>query len=334
MMLTVIKPGLLTSVQDLGRFGYQKYGVIASGVMDQLAHRLSNILVGNEEKETTLEITLLGPVIQFEKDALIAICGGDLSPSINGIPVRMWRPIFIKKGSKLTFGPAIAGTRSYLAVAGGFDIPEVMESKSTYLRAGLGGFHGRGLIAGDTIHFNSPGEFSQQKLEYLSEQVGDQPFAEMEWSVSSELIPLHRRDPSIRVIRGRQFDLFSEDSKTKLFNDPFMVTPQSDRMGYRLKGPFLQLEKPEEMISEAVSFGTIQVPSEGNPIILLADRQTTGGYPKIGQIATVDLPLIVQAKPGDHIRFKEISHEEAQILYLQREVNINKLKQGILLKFR
>jgi antagonist of KipI len=333
-MLRVLKPGLLTSVQDLGRSGYQKYGVIASGVMDQLAHRLSNILVGNEENEATLEITLLGPVIQFEKNALIAICGGDLSPSIDGIPIKMWRPIYIKKGRQLSFGHAAAGARSYLAVAGGFDIPEVMGSKSTYLRANIGGFHGRALNSGDSISFNPHGDFSQLKLDYLSGQAESEPFTEMDWSVSSDLIPLHRRDPSIRVIRGRQFDLFSEDSKTKLFQEPFLVTPQSDRMGYRLKGPSLQLEKPEEMISEAVNFGTIQVPSEGNPIILLADRQTTGGYPKIGQIATVDLPLIVQAKPGDHIRFKEISHEKAQALYLKREENINKLKQGILLKFR
>lgn len=333
-MLRVLKPGLLTSVQDLGRYGYQKYGVIASGVMDQLAHRLANILVGNQDNEATLEITLLGPVIQFEKDALIAICGGDLSPTIDGIPIKMWRPIYIKKGALLSFGQAANGARSYLAVAGGLDIPDVMDSKSTYLRASIGGYQGRALRSGDLIPFDPLREFSQQKLEFLCGKAGSELFTEMDWSVSSDLIPLHRRDPSIRVIRGRQFDLFSEESKTNIFKEAFLVTPQSDRMGYRLTGSFLQLKKPAEMVSEAVSFGTIQVPSEGNPIILLADRQTTGGYPKIGQIATVDLPLIAQAKPGDHIRFKEISHEDAQTLYLERERIINKLRQGILLKFK
>jgi antagonist of KipI len=334
MMLTVIKPGLLTSVQDLGRYGYQKYGVIASGVMDMLSHRICNILVGNEENMPTLEITLLGPVIQFDQDSLLSICGGDLSPSINGAPVRIWRTIFVRKGSKLTFGPAISGTRAYLAVAGGFQVQEVMDSKSTYLRAGIGGFCGRALKSGDSIPLNQPGELSKAIFEYLALQAGDQPFAEMDWSVASDLIPFHRKDSSIRVMRGKQYPLFSQESKEKFFSNTFQVTPQSDRMGYRLKGPFLQLENPEELISEAVSFGSIQVPSEGNPIVLLADRQTTGGYPKIGQIASVDLPIIAQTKPGDHISFSEVTHETAQQLFLERETKLKQLKNGILLKFR
>ncbi|PLR98452.1 biotin-dependent carboxyltransferase family protein [Bacillus sp. T33-2] len=333
-MLSIIKPGLLSSIQDLGRFGYQKYGVIASGVMDPLSHRIANILAGNQENEPTMEVTLMGPAMQFERDALISICGGDLSPAVDGAPVRLWRSIYVKKGSKLSFGPAKSGTRAYIAVAGGFAVPEVMESKSTYLRAGIGGFHGRPLQAGDEIEFNPPGRFSQTIVEHLATQAGDQTFAEMEWSVASDLIPLHRKDPFIRVMRGRQYDLFSEDSKHRFFSEPFEVTPQSDRMGYRLKGPFLALELPDELISEAVSFGSIQVPSEGNPIVLLADRQTTGGYPKIGQIATVDLPLIAQAKPGDKILFKEITHEEAQLLFLKRETKIKQLVNGISLKFR
>ncbi|WP_409305996.1 biotin-dependent carboxyltransferase family protein [Peribacillus sp. SCS-155] len=333
-MITVIKPGLLTSVQDLGRYGYQKYGVIASGVMDKLSHRIANILVGNDENEPTLEITLLGPAIQFEEDSLISICGGDLSPSINGTLVRPWRSIFVKKGSKLTFGPAKSGSRTYLSVAGGFNVKEVMDSKSTYLRAGIGGFKGRALKAGDSIPFHQPGDLSISIMEYLARQAKDRQFAEMEWSVASNLTPAYRKDAAIRVIKGNQYHLFSEVSRYKFFSETFEVTPQSDRMGYRLKGPFLQLEKPEELISEAVSFGSIQVPSEGSPIVLLADRQTTGGYPKIGQIASVDLPIIAQAKPGDRIRFSEVSHEAAQALYLEREAELKQLKNGILLKFR
>ncbi|WP_043929776.1 biotin-dependent carboxyltransferase family protein [Bacillus sp. EB01] len=333
-MITVVKPGLLTSVQDLGRYGFQKYGVIASGVMDQIAHRIANILVGNEDNEPTLEITLLGPILRFEKDCLISICGGDLSPSINGLPVRTWRTIFVKGGSELRFGPAVTGTRVYLAVAGGITVPEVMNSKSTYLRAGIGGYQGRALQQGDVIRLTTPGDLSTAMMEYLEGQTGNKPFAEMDWSISSTLIPIHRKDMPIRVIKGKQFHLFDEESKRKIFSDRFEVSPQSDRMGYRLKGPQLRLEIPEELISEAVSFGSIQVPAEGNPIVLLADRQTTGGYPKIGQIATVDLPLIAQAKPGDYISFKHVTHKEAQLLFLEREENLKQLKNGILLKFK
>ncbi|WP_409289839.1 biotin-dependent carboxyltransferase family protein [Peribacillus sp. SCS-37] len=333
-MITILKPGLLTSVQDMGRYGYQKYGVIASGVMDQMAHRIANIMVGNRDNEPTLEITLLGPVIRFEKDCLISICGGDLSPTINSIPVRSWRTLFVKGGSELRFGRAVSGTRAYLAAAGGIAAEEVMDSKSTYLRAGIGGYQGRALKPGDVIPFAPRGHLSTAMMEELEGQTRDQPFAEMDWSVTSNLIPLHRKDLPIRVIKGKQYDLFDKESKRKIFSEQFEVFPQSDRMGYRLKGPLLRLETPEELISEAVSFGSIQVPADGNPIVLLADRQTTGGYPKIGQIASVDLPLIAQAKPGDYITFNEVTHEKAQLLFLEREENLKQLKNGILLKFR
>ncbi|WP_409297190.1 biotin-dependent carboxyltransferase family protein [Peribacillus sp. SCS-26] len=333
-MITVLKPGLLTSVQDMGRYGNQKYGVIASGVMDQIAHRIANIMVGNRDNEPTLEITLLGPVIRFEKDCLISICGGDLSPTINRIPVRSWRTLFVKGGSELRFGPAVSGTRAYLAAAGGIAVKEVMDSKSTYLRAGIGGYQGRALKPGDVIPFAPHGHLSTAMMENLEGQTRDQPFAEMDWSVTSNLIPLHRKDLTIRVIKGKQYNLFDKESKRKIFSEQFEVSPQSDRMGYRLKGPLLRLETPEELISEAVSFGSIQVPAEGNPIVLLADRQTTGGYPKIGQIASVDLPLIAQAKPGDYLTFNEVTHEKAQLLFLEREENLKQLKNGILLKFR
>ncbi|WP_316568616.1 biotin-dependent carboxyltransferase family protein [Neobacillus sp. YIM B06451] len=333
-MITVVKPGLLTSVQDMGRYGYQKYGVIASGVMDQIAHRVANILVGNEENEPTLEITLLGPVLRFEKDCLISICGGDLSPSINRLPVRSWRTIFVKKDSELRFGPAVAGTRVYLAVAGGIAVQEVLNSKSTYLRAGIGGYEGRALKPGDVIRLAKPGDLSTTMMGNLEDLTGDKPFAEMDWSITSKLIPIHQKDMPIRVMKGKQYHLFDEESKRRIFSDRFEVSPQSDRMGYRLKGPLLRLEVPEELISEAVSFGSIQVPAEGNPIVLLADRQTTGGYPKIAQIASVDLPLIAQAKPGDYITFKNVTHEEAQLLFLEREENLKQLKNGIILKFK
>lgn len=333
-MITIKKSGLLTTVQDLGRYGgYQKYGVIASGVMDPIAHRIANLLVGNDEHLPTLEITLLGPTIVFHKNALIAICGGDLSPSINGEEVQSWRTVLVKKGSILKFGPCKKGCRAYLAVAGGFSVPAVMNSKSTYLRAGIGGFKGRALQAGDELLFGPSSKLSIKMQDELLER-NTTGFIEGKWSIPSSLIPIFKGDTPIRVIKGRNYQQFTEESQKSFFNEAFVVTPQSDRMGYRLSGPLLTLEKAEEMISEAVGFGTIQVPANGKPIILLADRQTTGGYPKIGQVASVDLPLIAQAKPGDQLYFTEISHREAQLLYLQKERQLQILKHGIIEKFK
>jgi antagonist of KipI len=332
-MIKIIKPGLLTSVQDSGRYGYQKYGVIASGVMDQLSHRIANLLVGNQEDEATLEITLMGPYMEFKKDLLISICGGDLSPTIDGKRVKLWRSVLVREGSKLKFAGAKKGCRAYLAVAGGFDIPIVMDSKSTYLRAEIGGYKGRALQANDELAVKDASEESAQIISRLSPHLKEGKFAEMEWSAES-LASVPSSNNKVRVIKGRQFDWFTEESRRKLFTESFEVTAQSDRMGYRLQGPSLTLEKEQEMISEPVSFGSIQVPAEGNPIVLLADRQTTGGYPKIGQIATVDLPIMAQLKPGDKVQFLEVSHDDAQKLILDREKKIQQLKQGISLKIQ
>ncbi|MDM5314987.1 biotin-dependent carboxyltransferase family protein [Fictibacillus sp. b24] len=333
-MIKITKPGLLTSVQDLGRYGYQKYGVITSGVMDTTAHRIANLLVGNDEKEATLELTLLGPDMEFSEDTLISICGGNLSPSINGKSVKLWRSVLVKAGSKLKFGGCKTGCRAYLAVAGGFDVPEVMNSKSTYIRAGIGGHNGKALQNDDELSVGELNELSRQISGVLAEEVKENSFAEMQWTISSDFIVSSVSKPNVRVMKGRQYEWFTKDSQMKLFTEHFEVTSQSDRMGYRLKGPELSLENEQEMLSEAVSFGTIQVPSEGNPIVLLADRQTTGGYPKIGQIATVDLSIMAQLKPGDKVQFVEVSHEVAQQLYLDREKKLHQLKQGIALKIR
>lgn len=330
-MITIRKPGLLSSIQDLGRYGYQKYGVITSGAMDPIAHRIANLLVGNPENTPTIEMTWIGPVIQFDQDSLIAICGGDLSPTIQNTPIPLWKTIFIKKGTVIHFGTARSGCRAYLAVAGGYSIPQVMNSTSTYLRANIGGFHGRALIAGDHLSFNTPSELSIKMMKQLKLHLGNQPYVVMKWSAASDL---NYNNLTIRVIKGRHYFLFSKDSQEQFFSKPFVITAQSDRMGYRLKGPILTLSKAKEMLSEAVAYGTIQVPADGNPIILLADRQTTGGYPKIGQIASVDFSLIAQAKPGDQVYFTEISLEEAQRLYLKREWNIKLLKLGIAATFR
>ncbi|ANU09139.1 allophanate hydrolase subunit 2 [Planococcus antarcticus DSM 14505] len=321
-MLKMLKGGLQTTVQDLGRTGFQKYGVIASGAMDPFAHRLANLLVGNSEQAATLEITLVGPVIEFHEDALIALCGGDLSPKVDGDVVRTWRMLKVTKGSTLTFGKPRVGARCYLAIAGGIDVPKVMGSRSTYLRAGIGGFQGRSLEKGDEL---AVGQVTKQQ-QALQQKIEN----EFDW-----LLPPARyfEEPVIRMMPGRQFDLFDRDSKKRIFSKAFTVSSNSDRMGYRLEGSKLSLETPAELISEAVAFGSVQVPADGNPIVLLADRQTTGGYPKIGQIISVDLPLISQLKQGQRLRFKEISLADAQQRLIEQEQSIQKIGAAIQLKW-
>lgn len=332
MGIEIIRPGLLTTIQDKGRYGFRKYGIIVSGAMDTFAYRMSNILVGNEEGESVLEVTLLGPQIYINEDTLISICGADLSPKVNGDKVPMWRPIYIKKGSKLTFGKNKFGTRAYIGFAGSFDVLKVMGSDSTYLRAEIGGYKGRALKKGDTLELKESSELSKKIIKELSCGKKECKVIYPKWFVTNKILPLYKNNPVVRIIKGGEFNYFNEESKKKLFQCNYRITPESDRMGYRLKGQNLELKEPLEMISEAVALGTIQVPPDGNPIILLADRQTTGGYPKIGQVISVDIPLVAQLKPGDNISFCEISLKEAQELYIKREIDIENIKKVLDMK--
>ncbi|WP_226584880.1 biotin-dependent carboxyltransferase family protein [Halobacillus litoralis] len=333
-MIHVLKSGLLTSIQDLGRYGYQKHGVIASGAMDSESHRIANLLVGNHPNSPTMEITLMGPVLEFQEDTCLAICGGNLSPMIDGERVSTWKPVYIRKGSELRFGKPKEGFRSYLAVAGGFDVPEVMNSASTYMRAGIGGFKGRALQKGDCLSVRSKTKDSKLLLEKIKPKDKNITFQEAGWFVPPEFSNYEDKKSSIRVMAGREFDWFDEKSQKNFFQHSFQIDSKSDRMGYRLTGCPLSFKEEQSLLSEAVTFGTIQVPSEGNPIVLLADRQTTGGYPKIAQVASVDLPRLAQLRPGESLSFTQISHNEAQRLYLQRENEIKQLQLGIASKFR
>lgn len=316
-MLIIHKGGMQTTVQDCGRSGFQKYGVVASGAMDTYALRMANLLVGNGENTAALEVTLMGPAIHFGEDHIISICGGDLSPKLDDKAIRRWRAISVAKGQTLTFGHPHSGSRCYVAIAGGIEVPEVMGSRSTYLRAALGGYQGRALEAGDLLAIGKA--TAAPKLAAQTDS----------WFVPS---PPYSSEPVIRITKGRQFGLFSEDSREHFLSKAFSINSQSDRMGYRLDGPRLSLAEQQEMISEAVMFGSIQVPANGKPIILMADRQTAGGYPKIAEIITVDLPLVSQLKPGDRLRFREVSIEEAQRLLRIQEKAINCLKMAIRLK--
>lgn len=320
MGITVDKPGMLTTVQDLGRYRFQQYGIIANGVMDPFAHAAANLLVGNHENKATLEATLIGPKLTFDQNTYIAICGGDLTPFLNEKPIHNWRTIAVKQGDVLEFGKCKWGCRAYIAVAGGFAAEKVMGSRSTYLRAEMGGYQGRALKEGDHIEIHSDHHEFQPH--------------EMNWFMGHELRSIYGKMGDIRATKGRHYDLFDEQSQKDFFAKEFKISTRSDRMGYRLEGESLRLKTQQEILSEPVLFGTVQVPAEGNPIVLMADRQTTGGYPKIAQIAYVDLPKLAQAKPGDSLNFRCISDEEAQINYIIQKIQLNYLKVGVKLKNR
>ena len=329
MSLVVLKPGLLTTVQDLGRYGAQKYGVVVGGAMDAFALRVANLLVGNAEGAAGLEMTMVGPELLFTEAALISVCGGGLSPVLNEREVPLWTTVYAPEGSRLRFEPAPSGCRAYLAVAGGLDVPLAMNSRSTYWRAGIGGHEGRALRAGDRLRAGAPSPGSRRLAERLAGEARGSAAAVGRWSVAPELLPRYAASPTVRSVAGQELELFDEDSASRFFREAYTVKAESDRMGYRLAGGELRLREGRELVSSAVTFGTVQVPPDGQPIVLMADRQTTGGYPKIAQVASVDLPLLAQVRPGGRVRFQAVSLREAQRLYLSREQGIRKLRAGL-----
>ena len=328
MGVSVLHGGLLTTVQDLGRFGAQKYGVIVSGAMDAISLRLANLLVGNTEGEAALEVTLFGTKLLFEADYLVAITGGDLQPTIDGQKAPMWRPVLIRRGSVLQFKSAVRGCRAYIAFAGGIDVPVVMGSKSTYLRAGIGGLSGRALQKGDSFVCGKPvGDISRAFIQQLKQT--ERPVA---WSIDTTQLHLFEQDKAIRVMHGSEYGRFTAESRHAFFSTPYKITTHSDRMGYRLEGEPLHLSEKFDLLSEGVTYGTIQVPSSGQPIILMADRQTTGGYPKIGQVISADLPRLSQVQPNADIHFTEVSLEQAEEALFEMEKAIAGMVLGIRLK--
>ncbi|WP_442594059.1 biotin-dependent carboxyltransferase family protein [Neobacillus sp. D3-1R] len=319
MGVIVKKPGLLTTVQDLGRTGYQRDGIMVSGVMDTLSMKLANILIGNKETEAVLEITLIGPTLIFSVNTLISICGGNFSPTINGIPVAMYKPLIVQKGDTLEFGTVQQGSRCYIAFKGGIPVQKVLGSKSTCIPAKFGGFNGRPLLKNDLLPIK---DFSIS------------PNRKLNWRISSNFSQLLFKEEPIRFIKGRQHALFTEESIKTFKTKSFILTKDSNRMGFRLQGPDLTLRKQQEMITEGVAFGSVQVPANGQPIILMADRQTTGGYPKIAQVIQADLPRLAQLNIGDSISFSEVTLVEAQQLALQQHYEIQVLKKIILAKWK
>lgn len=332
MSARVLHPGVLTTVQDRGRTDHQHQGIPVSGAMDELSLRLANLLVGNEEGAAALEVTLVGPTLRFDEQTLIAFGGADIGASADGVPIPNWRPVCVAAGTVVTAEAALRGCRSYVAVAGGIDVPCVLGSRSTYVRAALGGLGGRPLRRGDVVAFGAPSELSRR----IAAAVLDGPRAGKVvvggWGPTPRLMPFYGSGRPIRLLHGEHTDVLTSESAERLWNAEFRVGAQSDRMGYRLEGPSLELSRPVEILSEAVTFGTMQLPSGGGPIVLMADRQTTGGYPRVGEVASVDLPLVAQLKPGDRMRFRPVSLEEAQRLYLAREDDIAQARMAIALR--
>ena len=316
MGIKVIKGGMLTTIQDQGRPGYRKDGIIVSGAMDTLALQIANLLLGNQEDEAGLECTLIGPKLFFETGQLIAITGGDLSPAVDGQPVKMWRPIFIPRGGTLSFGAAVKGCRSYVAVSGGFELKKILGSYATYLKAGFGGYKGRALKNEDELSFKK-----------INEDKGDT----FKWSADLKVYP-DLEDTEIRVMKGPEFDLFTSQTIAALFEENYIVSKHADRMGYRIEGHALELNKPKEMLSAAVAFGTVQVTPDGSAILLMADHQTTGGYPRILQVITADLTKLAQMQSGKAIRFKLVTLTEAREALLQREMQLKQLKHTLTFK--
>lgn len=312
MSVGVLKPGLLTTLQDRGRHGYAAFGVGHAGPMDEVAPRLANALVGNADDAVVLEITLLGPRLRFDARAVIALAGADFDARLDGAPLAGWRATPVPAGAVLEVGRARRGARAYLAVAGGFRVAPVLGSAATDVNAGLGA----ALRGGEVLAVG-------ERADAPDDRRGPA------WSLDPR--PWFDADAHrpVRLLRGRHFDALDARSRAALFGAPFRLAADSNRVGYRLDGERLALTAPLEIVSEPLAFGTVQLPPGGQPIALMAEHPVTGGYPRIGQIAAVDLPRLAQRRPGDALHFVEIGLDEAQTRYLRRESELARLLEAI-----
>lgn len=305
---TVVRPGLHTSIQDLGRPGRRHDGVTAGGAADAFSLRLLNLLVGNDESAAGLEFTLLGPTIRFECDAVIAVGGAPTS----ALP--LWRPLTVSAGTMVEFGPVSAGCRGYLAVAGGIDVPVVLGGRGLHGRAGFGGGVGRVLAGGDEVPLGAV-------------TAGVAPGA---WHLDERMLPWHDSPGVLRVLPDSDGACFQAGA----WSTRFQVSAKSDRMGVRLLGPGLVGDAGGERLSSAVVPGTVQIPPDGQPIVLLVDAQTIGGYPRLGQVIAADLPKVAQLRPGQHVEFRPVDRDEAMAARAAREGALARLRQGLTLKRR
>ena len=312
MSITILNPGMLTSVQDLGRIGYQQFGVSVSGVMDPRSASIANILVGNDEGEAVLECTMMGPHIRFDAPNIIAITGGDLGATLDGQRIDTYRAIPVNAGQTLRFTMLRTGCRAFVAFAGGLDIPVVMGSRSTNMKAKIGGYQGRKLQKDDVIGFRAP----KTDLKTLGLR-----------HTSPEFMP--RAEYTLRFVLGPQNKKCTERGITSFLSSVYTLTPEFDRMGCRLDGVLIEHVKSGDIISDGIAFGAVQVPSAGKPIIMLADRQTTGGYAKIANVISADFRILAQLKAGDKVRFEKVSIAAAQEALLAQRATLNCLRSAM-----
>jgi len=313
-ILEILSAGALTSVQDLGRYGHGRYGVAPSGALDTFALRIANLLVGNREDQACLETMLLGPGIKILADTLVAVTGGNLSPHRNKQPIEMWRAHVFSKDDILTFKAPVSGFRAYIAVAGGIAVPPVMGSRSTNLPSGFGGYQGRPVKKDDFL-------LSDGSCDNLS--IAGRGF-------NLDEIPPYPKKWTLRVIWGPQDDHFPDPSRNLFLNASYKMSPESDRTGIRLQGPVInrKLDIEESIISEGVILGSIQIPGDGKPIIILGET-VTGGYRKIATVISADLPLLGQIKPGDELQFEAVSGKTAYQALHDMEDRIRSFKDSI-----
>jgi KipI family sensor histidine kinase inhibitor len=297
--ITVVRPGLLTTIQDLGRWGHQDRGVPVAGPMDPVSHRLANIVVGNHQNAATIEVTLLGPELRIEREITLAVAGADLSATLDRQDVKLNVPIRARPGSVLRFGERRQGARAYVGVAGGIDVRPVLGSRATHVPSRMGGLEGRPLAAGDRLGLRALAQASPVAVtEGVAQATGG---------------------ARLRVLAGPQDDFFEAPAWHALERSRFTITPRSNRMAYRLGGSTIERTPDREMISDATFMGGIQVPPAGDPILLMADRQTTGGYPQIATVITADLPLAAQVAPGDWVEFTMCTRREALAALIAQE---------------
>jgi len=306
--LKVLKPGFQTTVQDLGRTHFAHVGVSASGAADPISFRVGNLLVDNEENAPSLEMTLVGGEFIFESSTIIAMTGSDFGPTLDGERLPLWTTILVRAGQTLQIGATKNGARCYLAIQGGFVVPKTLGSASTHILTSIGGHHGRPLLKSDLLEYKSTpqNKFRQRTFDH---------------KVLEELT----MGKSLRVTDGPQIDLFPGGSLKVFTTSPYVVSEDSNRMGIRLVGPSLERKTSEDMITEGVSLGAIQVSHDGKPIILFVEHQTTGGYPKIANIIAADIHRVGQLRPRDEVRFTFVSMDEAASLFKALESRISQI---------
>ncbi len=315
MNLRVIKPGILDTVQDMGRYGWQHLGINPGGVMDKLSAQVANMLVGNDPAEAVIELHFPAAAFFFEQPAFIAVSGADFTASVNGEEIPSHHAVLLSKFSILQFHKIVSGARAYLAVHGGLNIAKWLNSSSTHLKAGAGGHKGRALQKDDEIGLNESRDFCPL--------IGKKEYQVLPWRAD---IAWDDQEQDIFVLTGNEWNRLNDASQLKFEQDPFIVTGQSDRMGYHLKGGSLAINNHEEILSSAVNFGTVQLLPDGQLIVLMADHQTTGGYPRVAHVISAHHSRLAQMKPGETVRFRFIEQERAEELFIKQQQHLKQLQ--------